>query len=262
MNPHPPLPNMLRALCLTTMARQYETVAEQAGREQWSPVQYLQGLCELEINAREQRRRASHLHSSRLPAAKTMATLELDCFPLKVRQQLPLLLAGEFVKKAENLLVFGLPGRGKSHLVCALARELLLYHDYRVLFTRASALVQELLKAKRDLDLDVLLRKLDRFDVVIVDDVGYVRQERAEMDVLFTFLAERYERKSLIVTSNLVFSQWEQIFKDPLMTAAVIDQLVHHAIILELDNDSYRARQAHQRQPQGGDRADTRNQEK
>jgi DNA replication protein DnaC len=163
---------MLRRLCLTAAASQYEAVAEKAIRENGSHIHYLRGLCELATNAREGRRRTRHWQSSRLPADKTLATLEQDCLPLKVRQQLSALLEGEFVKKAKNLLVFGLPGRGKSHLVCAVAHELLLYHDYRVWFTRASQLVHDLLKAKRDLVWDGLLRKLDRFDVVIVDEIG------------------------------------------------------------------------------------------
>lgn len=140
------------------------------------------------------------------------------------------------------------PGRGKTHLLSAIAYELIAQCGYAVLFTSTRRLVERLLVAKRDLLLENLLKKLDRFDVVFLDDLGYVQQNREEMEVLFTFLSERYERRSLMITSNLVFSEWDRIFKDPMTTAAAIDRLVHHSIILELDNQSYRAEQARNRQ--------------
>ena len=152
----------------------------------------------------------------------------------------PTLLEGGFIERAENLLVFGLPGRGKTHFLCALGRELVLRHACTVYFTPTFKLVQQLLTAKRELRLDKLLKKLDRFEAVILDDLGYVQQSREEMEVLFTFLAERYERRSVLVSSNLVFSKWDQIFKDPMTTLAAVDRLVHHAIILEFDGESQR----------------------
>ena len=139
-----------------------------------------------------------------------------------------------------NSYGLGLPGRGKSHFLAALGRELILRHKYAVLFTPTFKLVQQLLAAKRDLRLEELLRQLDRFDAVILDDLGYVKQDREEMEVLFTFLAERYERRSVLLSSNLVFSKWDQIFKDPMTTMAAIDRLVHHAIILEFNGESMR----------------------
>ena len=153
---------------------------------------------------------------------------------------LPTLCEGGFVERGDNLLAFGLPGRGKTHLVCAIGHELI-QRGYRVLFTPTYALVQRLLAAKRDLRLEKELGVLDGFDAVILDDIGYVQQSRDEMEVLFTFLAERYERKSVIITSNLVFSEWDRIFKDPMTTAAAIDRLVHHAVILEMTGTSKRA---------------------
>jgi DNA replication protein DnaC len=159
--------------------------------------------------------------------------------PAPVRRLLPALCEGGFVDRAENLLAFGLPGRGKTHAVCAVGHELV-QRGYKVFFTPAYRLVQRLLIAKRDLALEAELRRLDAFDVVLLDDIGYIQQDRDEMEVLFTFLAERYERKSVVITSNLVFSQWDQIFKDPMTTAAAIDRLVHHAVILELTGVSYR----------------------
>jgi hypothetical protein len=153
------------------------------------------------------------------------------------------------VDRAVNVLAFGLPGRGKTHFLAALGRELILRHSKRVLFRPAFKLVGQLLAAKRDLRLESELKKLDRYDVLILDDIGYVQQSREEMDVLFTLLVERYERRSILIRSNLVFSQRDQIFKDPLTTMAAIDRLVHHAIILEFDGASQRVKKAGERIP-------------
>ena len=163
-----------------------------------------------------------------------------------MRRALPSLCEGAFVDRAENVLAFGLPGRGKTHCACAIGHELV-DRGYSVLFRPAYQIVQRLLTARRDLKLESEIRRLDRFDVVILDDIGYVQQDRQEMEVLFTFLAERYERRSVVITSNLVFSQWDQIFKDPMTTAAAIDRLVHHATILELTGESYRSEVAKKR---------------
>ena len=151
------------------------------------------------------------------------------------------------MSRSTNILAFGLPGRGKTHFLAVLGRELILRHEYTVYFTPTFKLVQQLLAAKAALKLTNLLQRLDRFQVVILDDIGYVQQSREEMEVLFTFLAERYERRSVMISSNLVFSKWDQIFKDPLTTMAAVDRLVHHAHILEFDNQSIRATQAKKR---------------
>ena len=180
------------------------------------------------------------LRESRLPAGKTLGSLEENRLPPKVRRQLPTLLEGGFIERAENLLAFGLPGRGKTHFLCALGRELILRHGYAIYFTPTFKLVQQLLTAKKDLRLDALLKKLDHYDAIILDDIGYVQQSREEMEVLFTFLADRYERRSLLISSNLIFSKWDQIFKDPMTTMAAVDRLVHHAVILEFDGESMR----------------------
>jgi len=145
-----------------------------------------------------------------------------------------------------------LPGRGKSHFLAALGRELILRHNYAVLFVPTFKLVQQLLTAKRDLRLEERLRELDQYDAVILDDVGYVKQERDEMEVLFTFLAERYERRSVMISSNLVFSKWDQIFKDPMTTMAAIDRLVHHAILLEFQGESLRVPKEREQNKSGG----------
>jgi len=245
------IPCLLRALSLSEMARKSEELTIQAGREGWSHEQYLRVLCELELDRRTQRRTERLLKESHLPHGKTLATLDQERLPVKLRRQLPSLLDGQFVQEAGNLLAFGLPGRGKTHLLCAIAHELILRNGYRVLFLPAMHLVQQLLIAKRDLKLESFLRKLDGFDVVLLDDIGYIQQSREEMEVLFTFLAERYERKSIMITSNLLFSEWDKIFKDPMTTAAAIDRLVHHSTILELDGDSYRIQGAKKQRQKG-----------
>lgn len=235
---------LLRSFCLSTMAAQYEDVMERAEKEGWSPRRVLRHLCESESEERAQRRTARLLAESGLPETKTLGTLDEALLPRKVRQQMPMLIEGAFVERGDNVLAFGLPGRGKTHFLAALGRELILRHGKRVLFRPTFKLVGQLLAAKRDLRLPQELKKLDRFEVLILDDIGYVQQSREEMEVLFTLLAERYERRSLLISSNLVFSQWDKIFKDPMTTMAAIDRLVHHAIILEFDGESHRVRKA------------------
>ena len=234
---------LLRSLKLPTFARVAADVAQKAEREGWSFGQYLHHLAELEVEERRRRRIDRYLRQSDLPAEKTLATLERHKLPAKVQKQLPSLCEGGFVDRGDNLLAFGLPGRGKSHLVCAIGHELV-RRGRRVLFTPTYALVQRLLAAKRDLRLEKELATLNDFDAVILDDIGYVQQSRDEMEVLFTFLAERYERKSVIITSNLVFSEWDRIFKDAMTTAAAIDRLVHHSVIIEMTGPSIRNEEA------------------
>lgn len=234
---------MLRTLKLPGFAAHYREIASQNERKGWSFGQALHALCEIEMAERGHRRTERLLKQSNLPSDKTLATLDLQRLPVKVRRQLGALCEGQFLTRAENILAFGLPGRGKTHLLAAIGHELV-RRNYSVLFTTTCQMVQQLLRAKRDLVLDREMRRLDRFDAVILDDIGYVQQDRDEMEVLFTFLAERYERKSVMITSNFVFSQWDRIFKDPMTTAAAIDRLVHHSVILELDGPSVREQQA------------------
>ena len=234
---------LLRVLKLPTVARHAEEVAQTAGRDGWTFGQYLRHLVALEVEERRRRRIARHQRTSQLPAEKTLATLQRKRLPPPVARQLPTLCEGGFVERGENVLLFGLPGRGKTHVACAIGHELV-RRGHRVLFTPTYALVQRLLGAKRELRLERELAELDGFDAVILDDIGYVQQSRDEMEVLFTFLAERYERRSVMITSNLVFSEWNRIFKDPMTTAAAIDRLVHHAVILEMTGTSARAERA------------------
>ena len=239
-----PLSILLRAFNLSTMARIVPETLEAAEKQCWSHRQFLLHLCESEAQERGTRLTERLLKASGLPEGKSLATLEEAELPERVRRQMPALLAGDFIERHENILAFGLPGRGKTHFLAALGRELILRHNRRVLFISTFKLVGRLLQAKAKNQLEEALKNLDRFEVVILDDIGYVQQSREEMEILFTFLAERYERRSLLVSSNLVFSQWDQIFKDPMTTMAAIDRLVHHAIILEFNGHSHRAKVA------------------
>jgi len=238
---------MLRALKLPSFLANHEEIGRGAERQGWTFSQGLRQLCEIELHDRRERRIGRMQKASCLPASKTLSTLETAALPAKVRRQLPALCEGSFAERGDNVLLFGLPGRGKTHVAAAIGHELVL-RGRPVLFSSTRGLVEKLLVAKRELQLEKALRRLDGFDVVILDDIGYVQQDRDQMEVLFTLFAQRYERRSLVITSNLVFSQWDRIFKDPMTTAAAIDRLVHHAVILEMTGLSRRSEEAKKRQ--------------
>ena len=238
-----------RALGLPTLAAVAAELVATAVRENWSLEAFAAELLGHELEGRRQHRVARLTQEARLPPGKTLATLDQRRLPLRIRRLLPELCGGAFVDRADNLLLFGLPGRGKTHVAAAVAHELV-QQGRRVLFSPTFALIARLLRAKRDLELERELRRLDRFAVVVLDDIGYVQQSREEMEVLFTFLAERYERRSVVITSNLLFSEWDRIFQNPLTTAAAIDRVVHHSVILEFGAEmrSHRAEVAAARQ--------------
>jgi len=241
------LVDCLTQLRLTSFRERHAEEAERAAQESWPYSRYLLSLCQTELAEREQRRVARLLAASKLPREKTLASLDRSRLPSGADRQLSSLAQGDFLCRRENVLVFGNPGSGKSHLVCALGHELV-QRSWPVLFTTGSLLVQRLLRAKMDLELEEELRRLDKFTALIIDDLGYVQQSREEMEVLFTLLAHRYESRSVLLTSNLVFSQWDRIFKDAMTTAAAVDRLVHHSVILELNIPSYRMESAQKRQ--------------
>jgi len=233
------LNEQLKELRLPTIREQFQPLAERAAREGLSYPQYLAELTSRECQARNHSRVQRLLRNSRLLPGKTWDQFQWSRVPLQVARQLQSLREGTFLDRRENLLVFGKPGSGKTHLLAALGEQLI-QQGHSVLFATCSLLVQELLAAKRDLRLERFIKRLASFEALIIDDLGYVQQSREEMEVLFTLLAERYERGSVLLTSNLPFSQWEQIFKDPMTTAAAIDRLVHHSVIIELNIPSYR----------------------
>ena len=237
------LTRCLQELRLAAVRSQYEAVVRQATAESWGYAEFLLEVMQRECQQRQHHRIERLLKASKLSLEKSWSALDLKRLPTKAGQQLRSLLSGDFLDRRENVLVFGPPGSGKTHALNGLSLELV-RTGRRVLFTKCSLLVQELLKAKRDLDLKGLLRELSRWEALVIDDLGYVQQSREEMEVLFTLLAERYERGSVLVTSNLAFSHWEEIFKAPMTTAAAIDRLVHHSVIVELNVASYRAEAA------------------
>ena len=234
---------LLKELHIPTFRKTYEEVARQAEEGSWPYESFLFQLSEKECQERRGKRIERFLRQSKLPLEKSIESFDMKRLPLPVLHKVKHLLSGSFLERKENVLAFGNPGSGKTHLLCAIGQELV-RQSRPVYFTSSSLLVQKLLGAKRDLDLARMLKKLSRYEAVIIDDIGYIQQSREEMEVFFTFLAERYERGSVMLTSNLAFSKWERIFKDPMTTAAAIDRLVHHSVILELNLPSYRLKEA------------------
>jgi|WetSurMetagenome_2_1015567.scaffolds.fasta_scaffold47336_2 DNA replication protein DnaC len=230
----------LKELHLPTVREVYDEAARMAEREHLSFEQYLVHVLERECEVRRTNRIGRLLRDSALPLEKTFSTFQRDRLPRAQNAQVTSLLSGSFLDRRENVLVFGRSGSGKTHLVSSIAHELIHTHEKRVRFTTCSLLVQELLLAKRELKLARYLKRMSRYDCLVIDEVGYIQQSRDEMEVLFTLLADRYERGSVMLTSNLPFSKWDQIFKDPTTTAAAVDRLVHHSVIIELNLESYR----------------------
>jgi DNA replication protein DnaC len=245
-NRHSDLHTLLTQLSLTRMAEIFADVALRAAKEGLSHEAYLYELARQEEELRTQRRTTRLLRQSGLPAEKTFRTLSLSRLSPALQLQLERLKSATFLESATNVIAIGKPGVGKSHCLAAVS-SVLIEAGYPIFWTPTSALVQRLLAAKRDLRLPQELAKLDKFACVILDDIGYVQHDRDEMEVLFTFLAERYERKSVMISTNLVFSEWERIFKNPMTTMAAIDRLVHHSVILDMMSvESYRAEEASQ----------------
>lgn len=248
------LEELLASFKVPTMATESQKRFEQAGHHE-ALATYLE-LAEAEAAARRHRRVDRLRKAARLPPGKTLDTLDTKRLPSKLVQQLGELAEGAFLDRTTNVLMFGVPGTGKTHAAAAIGNALV-DKGRSVLFLPTYELVQSLLVAKRDLALPRALRKLDNFDLLVLDDIGYVQQNADEIEVLFTLMAERYERRSLLITSNLVFGQWDRIFKNPMTTAAAIDRLVHHSAILEFDVPSFRTETAKSRVPKKGRSAET-----
>ena len=238
---HDPMTILLRSLRLPAMAEAYPSALPRAEAENWGYKKFLQYLAELESSLRLSNKVKRLLEHSGISAEKNFARLDLSRWPEKITRQLPTLTEADFVRRGDNLLLFGLPGRGKSCFAGALGREWIQRHQLKVLFITAFRLVDQLLLAKRERRLSPALEKLQRYDAVIVDQLGYTQQSAEEGEVLFHFLAERYEQRSVVLTSNLVFSLWGEIFHNPMTAMAAADRLVQHAVILEFTNDGIRA---------------------
>ncbi len=253
MNDGDRISELLRTFNLTTAAEELVPRLVAAGFDH--ALATLAEVLRDEAEARHQRRVDRLRRASKLPPAKTFETFDHQRLSAALRHKLEELATGAFLGEGVNVLAFGLPGVGKSHALAALGHGLV-QAGHSVLFTATYEIVQELLAAKRDLDLPRKLRKLDNYELVILDDIGYVQQTSEEAEVLFTLLAERYERRSTAITSNLVFSDWDRIFKNKMATTAAIDRLVHYSVILEFDVTSYRTEKAKtpKQAPQSGPR--------
>jgi len=240
------LGDLLTTFKLPTLSAQLAERLLKAGKADALPI--VLEVCEMEAQDRHARRVDRLRKASDLPPGKTFETFK-DRVPKPLMQKMRELGRGDFLERATNVLMFGLPGVGKSHAAAAIGHALV-DAGHSVLFAPAYKVVQDLLAAKRDLALPRALRRLDVFDLLILDDIGYVQQSPEEAEVLFTMMAERYERRSLLITSNLVFSEWDRIFKNPMTTAAAIDRVVHHSVILEFAGvSSYRGEEAKDRAP-------------
>jgi DNA replication protein DnaC len=238
---------LLTELRLPGIKLMWSKLAQQADKEGWPAARFLVALAEHELADRDRRRIERHLAEARLPAGKTLATFDFDIVPMVSKAHVMTLASGDaWLGNGANILVFGPPGAGKSHLAAAIGLALV-ENGWRALFTRTTDLVQRLQVARRDLALESALRKLDRYDLLILDDIAYVAKDQAETNVLFELIAARYERRSMLITANQPFGEWGRIFPDQAMTLAAIDRLVHHAAILEMNVESYRRREALQR---------------
>ena len=249
---------MLGELRLPTIKGVWEEFGARADKEGWPAARYLAALAEQELAERERRRIARHLNDARLLPGKTLETFDFAAVPMVSKAQVSALAEGaEWLERGSNVLMFGPPGGGKSHLASALGLALV-GKGYRVLFARTTDLVQKLQAARRDLVLESALVKLDKYHLLILDDLAYVAKDRAETSVLFELIGARYERRSVLVTANQPFGQWDSVFPDPAMTVAAVDRLVHHAVILEMNVESYRRRAAEQGKRSGPGRPASR----
>ena len=240
---------MLSELRLPTMGRLWSEFAERSDKESWPAARFLGGLLEHELAERVKLRIERHRVESQLDVTKTLANFEFADLPMLSKAHVMALASGDsWLDKGATILIFGPPGVGKSHIGCGIGHALI-DAGYRVLYTRTSELVQRLQAARQNLQLPQALAKLDRFDLLILDDLSYVRKDQAETSVLFELIAERYERKSILITANQPFSGWSNVFPDPGMTVAAIDRLIHHSTIFELHQvESWRSREAARQQ--------------
>ena len=238
---------LLVELRLPAVKLVWADLAAQADKEGWPAARFLAALAEHEVAERSRRRIERHLVEAKLPPGKTIDTFHFEAVPVVSKAQIMALAAGDaWLDKGANLILFGPPGTGKSHLAAALSFALV-ENGWRVLFARTTDLVQRLQIARRELTLEAAIARLDKYHLLILDDLAYVTKDQAETSVLFELIGARYERRSLLITANQPFGEWGKIFPDQAMTLAVIDRLVHHASIFEMNVESYRRRTALER---------------
>lgn len=246
------LPLLLKELRLSTMNKHWQAVSEKATKEAWEPEQYLVELCELEANNRYENKLKRLLKESQLPVGKQLSQYDFkEVQGITTQQMQQKINHLDWLRKGHNLLIFGASGLGKTHIGAAIGHALIA-KSIRVKFTSSTALVQQLQKAREELGLEYALKKLDKYELLILDDIGYVKKSDSESQVLFELIAHRYERSSLLITTNQAFSEWDSIFGDNMMTVAAIDRLVHHADIYKIEGDSYRKKHASKSNPQTG----------
>ena len=238
---------MLTELRLPAMKAMWPEIAAQADKEGWPASRLLAALAEHEMADRSRRRIARHLAGSDLPDGKTVEAFEFELVPMVSKAQVKALISGDgWLRSGANLLLFGGQGAGKSHLAAAIGRGLV-ENGWRVFYTRTTDLVQRLQVARRELTLEAAIDRLDKYHLLILDDLAYVTKDQAETSVLFELIGTRYERRSMLITANQAFGEWGKVFPDKAMTLAAIDRLVHHATIFEMNVESYRARKARER---------------
>lgn len=238
------LPVLLKSLRLSAIENHYQPLSQRADKEAWSYQQYLSELCHLELQQRHDNRLKRLLKEAQLPTGKMLSHYQFDeVTGLKAQTLHSLIDQRDWLRQGHNVLIFGASGLGKTHLAAALGYGVVA-HGHKVKFVAATTIAQQLQKAREDLQLDAFLKKLDRYELLILDDIGYVKPSNAEGQVLFELIAHRYERHSMIITSNQAFSEWEEIFGDSMMTVAAIDRLVHKAKIFQIEGESYRKKHA------------------
>jgi DNA replication protein DnaC len=241
------LPLLLHELRLPAIARLWPDFAERADKEGWPAAKFLSALAELEIAERGRRRIERNLAEARLLPGKTIDNFDFSVVPMLSKARVMALAAGDaWLDKATNLLLFGPPGAGKSHCASAIGRALV-ENGFRVLFTRTTDIVQKLQAARQALQLEAAIGKLDKYHLLILDDLSYVHKDHAETSVLFELIGARYERRSMLITANQPFADWNKVFPDHAMMIAAIDHLIHHSIIFEMNVESYRRRGALER---------------